>query len=92
MHHEIADELRRTLAAIGPATYAEVAADVRGRVRLGLLMLSRETEDLPAALAAGWRDLVAAAAVEELPGVPGTFRARPLAAIATGADQLRLFV
>lgn len=90
MRNEIEDELYRTLRQIGPATIGEVVSDVRGRVRLGLLMLSRDTDDLVAALDVAWRELLAAGAIEAVGD--SRYLARPLAAIASGPRQIRLFV
>jgi len=63
---------------------------VRGRVRLGLLMLSRDTDDLVAALDVAWRALLAAGAIEH--AGDSRYLARPLAAIATGPTQRRMFL
>ena len=92
MPTEIMDELWRTLRQIGPATLGEVVSDVRGRVRLGLLLLATApaTSDLELSLVAAWQDLVAAGAIED--GGDRRYACRPLAAIATGDEQLRLFV
>lgn len=90
MRNEIEDELYRTLRQIGPATLGEVVSDVRGRVRLGLLLLSRDTDDLVAALDVAWRELLAAGAIEAVGD--SRYLARPLAAIATGPTQRRMFL
>ena len=89
--NEIADELRRTLRQIGPATFGEVASDVRGRVRLGLLLLVSipAGSDLDLAMVVAWDALRDAGAIEAVDG--GRFAWRPLVGIATGAKQTRLF-
>lgn len=92
MQNELMDELWKTLRQIGPATLGEVVSDVRGRVRLGLLLLvsAPATSDLELSLVAAWQDLVAAGAIEDVG--ERRYACRPLAAIATGDEQLRLFV
>ncbi len=89
MTQEIRDELRRTLQQICPAHFSEVASDIRGRVRLGLLMFVAEPDDLEATLAEGWRELIADQAIQHVGD--GTYRWRPAAATASGPGQRRLF-
>ncbi len=87
---EIETELHATLRQIGPATFREVALDVRGRIRLGLIVLLSPSGDLLGDLQASWDSLAAAKAIEDL-GVGGRFGYRPIAPAASADRQMNLF-